>query len=291
MIIDSHVHISYLGKKKKNLFDVKTELLASMKKYGIGYSIAIPDNVPNPQCAGIKTLAKIIKEEKQFFSMGTINIFEDLNGQIKKLENLVIAKKICAIKLFPGHDPFYPIDERCLPVYDLCVKYDIPVVVHTGANTGDMDCAKYNDPKYLVKIAKKYKKIKIVIAHYFWPRMEYCYKLTKDLKNIYYDTSAMADPEVVEATGGWDKVLQVLKKTVLKKPDNVLFGTDWPMCPVKKHIQMIKDLKLDSKMEKRFSFLMRLICINWKFYDVCHIVNYKKIKNKITTTVISCCFL
>lgn len=113
MIIDSHVHMSYLGEDKKNLFDVKKVLLASMKKYGIGYSIAIPDNVPNPQCADMKTLVKIINGDKRFFSMGTINIFEDLNGQIKELKTLVMAKKICAIKLFPGHDPFYPINERC----------------------------------------------------------------------------------------------------------------------------------------------------------------------------------
>lgn len=97
MIIDSHVHISYLGEEKKYFSDVKKDLLASMKKYGIGYSIAIPNNMPNPQCAGMKTLAKIIKDEKQFFSMGTINIFEDLNRQIKELEILVVAKKIYAI--------------------------------------------------------------------------------------------------------------------------------------------------------------------------------------------------
>jgi len=85
--------------------------------------------------------------------------------------------------------------------------------------------------------------------------MEYCYKITKDLKNIYYDTSAIADPEVVKATGGWNKVLQVLKKTVSRKPDSVMFGTDWPMCPVNKHIQLIKELKVDSKMEKKIFFL------------------------------------
>jgi predicted TIM-barrel fold metal-dependent hydrolase len=254
MIIDSHTHLSYVGENKKSFIEIKKELLASMKKYGIGYSVVIPDNVPNPQCADMKTLAEVIEDEKQFFSMGTINIFAGLNEQIKELEHLIIAKKICAIKLFPGHDPFYPTDERCQPVYDLCLKYDIPVVFHTGANTGNLECAKYNDPKYLVEIAKKYKKIKIVIAHYFWPKMEYCYELTKDLKNIYYDTSAMADPEVVEASGGWDKVLQILKKTVLKKPSNVLFGTDWPMCPMEKHLQMIKDLQLDSRTEEKIFY-------------------------------------
>ena len=255
MKIDSHLHISYLGEKKKNLFDVKKELLESMKQFGIDYSIAIPDNVPNPQCADTETMFEIIGDDKHFFSMGTVNIFQDIEKQILDLELLITTKKICAIKLFPGHDPFYPTDERCHLIYTLCVKHDIPVVFHTGANTGDTDCAKYNDPKHIVEIAEKYKTLKIVISHFFWPKMEYCYEITKDLKNIYYDTSAMADSEVVEATGGWDEVVQILKKTVLLKPDNVLFGTDWPMCPVDKHIQLIKDLKLDTKTEEKIFFL------------------------------------
>ncbi|MDD4607384.1 MAG: amidohydrolase family protein [Patescibacteria group bacterium] len=255
MIIDSHLHISYLDEEKKNLFEVKKELLESMKKYGIDYSIVIPDNVPNPKCADMKTMFEIIGDDKQFFSMGAINIFQDIEKQILNLESLIMAKKICAIKLFPGHDPFYPTDEKCQPVYDLCTEHDIPVVFHTGVNTGDDDCAKYNDPKYLVEIVEKYKTLKVVISHFFWPKMEYCYEITKDLKNIYYDTSAMADDEVIETSGGWDLVVQTLKKTVTKKPDNVLFGTDWPMCPVDKHIELIKDLGLDSKTEEKIFFL------------------------------------
>lgn len=251
MIIDSHLHISYLGKGKKNLFDVKKELLESMERFGIKYSIVIPDNVPNPQCADMETMFEIIDGEEQLFSMGTIDIFQDIEKQISRLESLIAAKKICAVKLFPGHDPFYPTDERCLTVYDLCAEYHVPIVFHTGANTGDTDCVKYNDPKYIAEIAEKYKNMQIVISHFFWPRMEYCYEITKDLKNIYYDTSAMADDEVVESSGGWDKVVKILRKIVLLKPNSVLFGTDWPMCPVDKHIQLIKDLELDSKTEEK----------------------------------------
>jgi predicted TIM-barrel fold metal-dependent hydrolase len=236
---------------ERDFFDVKRELLDSMERHGISHSIAIPDNVPNPRCADTEALAGVIAGDKRFFMMGTVNIFQDIAPQIKKLEALIAANRICAIKLFPGHDPFYPTDERCQSIYELCARQDIPLVVHTGINTGDTDCAKYNDPKYLVEIAEKYESLKIVISHYFWPQMEYCYELTKDLENIYYDTSAMADPEVVEATGGWQDVLQVLEKTILKKPGNVLFGTDWPMCPVDKHIQLIKDLKLDAETEEK----------------------------------------
>jgi hypothetical protein len=252
MIIDSHIHVPSLGEKHKDFADIKKGALESMKKNNISHSIVIPDNVfTNPDCADIDTLLKTIENDKRFFAMASFNIFTDIEAQINKFENLIIDKKICAIKLFPGHDPFYPIDKRCAPIYELCVKHDIPVVVHTGVNTGNLDCAKFNDPKYLVEIAGKYRDLKIVISHFFWPEMEYCYMLTDDIKNIYYDTSAMADPEVIDLTGGWEKVVMVLKKIVLKKPDQVMFGTDFPMCPVDKHIQMIKDLKMDCQIEEK----------------------------------------
>lgn len=251
MIIDSHTHISCPEKETKNLSQVKSELLASMEKYGIDYSIVIPDNVPNPKCADMDILAQIIDGEKKLLMMGTVNIFQEIESQIKKLETLLANRKICAIKLFPGHDPFYPIDKRCFLVYELCKKYDLPVVIHTGENSGDKECAKYNDPKFLVEIADKNPQLKIIISHFFWPQMEYCWEVTKDFSNIYYDTSAMADPEVVEATGGWNKVLAVLKKAIENKPDNVLFGSDWPMCPIDQHLQLIKDLGLAKTVEEK----------------------------------------
>lgn len=110
--------------------------------------------------------------------------------------------------------------------------------------------------------------------------MDYCYEMTKDLKNIYYDTSAMADPEVAEATGGWNIIVDILKKTVELKPDNVMFGTDWPMCPVDKHIQLIKDLELDAKIEEKIFFLTQLIFVNLKFCDAHHITACMRFKKK-----------
>ncbi len=254
MIIDSHLHISYLGENKKNLFEVKKELLKSMTKFGIKYSIVIPDNIPNPKCADMKTMFKIIEGEKKFFAMGTINIFQNMEKQLLNLESLIKKKKICAIKLFPGHDPFYPTDKRCHSIYKLCVKYNIPIVFHTGININNESYAKHNDPKYIVDIVKKYENLKIVIAHFFWPKMEYCYQKTKDFKNIYYDTSAMADKDVVNITGGWEKVVKILKKTALLNPNNIIFGTDWPMCPVDRQIKLIKNLNLDHKAEKKVFF-------------------------------------
>ena len=64
MIIDSHLHLSYL-KRNKNFFDIKDKLLSLMKKNNIDYAIVIPDNISNSQCADMETIFKVIKNFKK----------------------------------------------------------------------------------------------------------------------------------------------------------------------------------------------------------------------------------
>jgi predicted TIM-barrel fold metal-dependent hydrolase len=81
--------------------------------------------------------------------------------------------------------------------------------------------------------------------------MEYCYEITKNVPNIYFETAAMGDPEVIKATGGIDIVQKILAQTIKDRPDQVIFGTDWPMCKLEDHINLIKSLQLDSTTEKK----------------------------------------
>jgi uncharacterized protein len=118
----------------------------------------------------------------------------------------------------------------------------------------DNKCSKYNDPKYLVQISKRYPRLKIGIAHFYWPKLDYCYEVTKNNPNIYFDISSMADKEVIKKSGGIEKVVSILKKTVNNRSDKVVFGTDWPMCKIKDHIDIIESLKLKSDIRKKIFY-------------------------------------
>ena len=154
---------------------------------------------------------------------------------------------IKGFKIFPGHDPVYPTDRRWLPVYQLCIKYNLPLIIHTGINTNNRKCAVYNDPKHIVKVARTHPELKIIIAHYFWPELDYCFSITNDFHSIYFDISGLADPEVVDASGGIERVKAILVKTIRRRVDSLIFGTDWPMCDVKKHIDLIDSLNLTQE--------------------------------------------
>ena len=255
MIIDSHVHISLYENNAQSLEESRDLLLQEMARNGIEYAIVIPDNLENKD--DIADLAKAIELTngyKEFFLLGSPQIIQRGNSEIQKYRELLESGTVKGIKLFPGHDPYNPTDQRCLPYYELLQKLGCPVVFHTGDISSDPNIQNplfYNDPKYIVEIADKYPKLKVIITHYFWPKIEYCYEITKNSPNIYFELAGTADPEVLEKSGGIEKMINVLEKTIQNRPDKVIIGTDWPMCDIKKQIDLVKSLKIDEDERER----------------------------------------
>jgi len=240
-------------KRGGNFVDSKKILLKDLKRNRIDYAILIPDNVTGSEIGDLDTILELTKNDKQLFLMGTLNILKDTKSILNRLDSLFECQRIVGIKIFPGHDPIYPTDVRLIPVYELCIKYNLPIVIHTGWNSQNPGVAKYNDPKYIIRIAKKFPRLKIVISHYFWPKVEYCYDLTKSFQNIHFDTSGLADDEVIRETG-LKKIEKVLTDTTVERPDNILFGTDYAMCDIKKHVDFINTLKLTRRQKGRIFY-------------------------------------
>ncbi|MBU4369888.1 amidohydrolase family protein [Patescibacteria group bacterium] len=261
MIIDSHIHISFL-RKKKNFSQVRDNLLLNMRKNRIDYSIVIPDNIANSQCADLETVMSLIKSELNLYMVGTLRVSQVNKVNLLKIEKLFQKKIIRGFKIFPGHDPVYPTDKRWCSMYKLCVKYNFPLIIHTGINVDNRRCAKYNDPKHIIKVAEKYPKLKIIIAHYFWPKLDYCFSITNGFDNIYFDTSALADPEVIRMSGGIKKMKEVLTKTIKRRVKSVLFGTDWPIGNVKKHINLINSLRITEEEKHKVFYKNALYLFN-----------------------------
>lgn len=260
LIIDCHRHLS-ITEENETYEDAAKALLLDMEKNGVSRSVIIADNVEESGTADIETLFRIFDSHEEILLMGAINPFDQPEDKLARIEKLILEKKIIGLKLYNGHDKIYPTDQRCFSTYELCNKYGIPVMMHTGANSGDSEAAKFNDPKMIVEIAKKFPKLKIVISHFYWPRLEYCYKVTKNTSNIFFDTSALADKEVIDESGGVQKVKSVLEKTIHDRNDSILFGTDYRMCKTKDHIDLINSLEITDDLKDRI--------FSKNFLDIC----------------------
>lgn len=255
MIIDSHVHISLYNDNATSLPGAFEFLLKTMKKNGIEYAIVIPDNIEgSDNIADLDRAISLIGDRKNFFLLGSPQIIQRGSSELEKYRLLLESGKIKGLKFFPGHDPYYPTDPRCFPYYGLCASLGAPVLFHTGKNSGDSECAKWNDPKYIIEVAKKFPQLKVVITHYYWPKMDYCYEITKGINNIYFELAAVADEEAVSESGGLEKVKEILRKTVSDRSDQVIFGTDWPMCKTEDHIKLVRSLGLGSDIEDKIFY-------------------------------------
>lgn len=251
-IIDSHLHLP-VRKYLLSIEQQKEELLSELIKNSIDKGIVIPDNVEKSAIGNLKQCIQLFEDFPNIYIFGTVNILEDnLEEKLFELDKYFSSDKIIGLKIFPGHDAHYPNDKRLDPFFELCIKYDKPLVIHTGENSGDSECSKYNDPKYIVEIAKRYPSLKIVISHLFWPKVEYCVDITKDSQNISYDTSGLADEEVVLKTGK-EKIKKALEDLVKKYDKKILYGSDYGMCDIGEHIELVNSLDI-SKDQKEDVF-------------------------------------
>jgi predicted TIM-barrel fold metal-dependent hydrolase len=175
--------------------------------------------------------------------MGTIDIQTQGDAWVAYLDDLIARRRIIAIKIFPGHDPIYPTDPRLAPVYAMCQRRQVPMVIHTGCNSNHPEVAQYNDPRHIVEVARQYPQMNIVIAHYFFPEVDYCYNITRTYPNITFDTSGLADAEVIAATGA-ERIRSVLLKTLQDDPKKIIFGTDYAMCTFHEHLELVNSLPI-----------------------------------------------
>ena len=248
MIIDAHVHLPEKNEQRR-YEESKAQLLTDMQQAGVDHAILIPDNVSPSSIGDLPTCLELVKDTPQLFLMGTIDIQTQGDAWIAYLDGLIAQRRIVAIKIFPGHDPIYPTDPRLAPVYAMCQARKVPMVIHTGCNTNHPEVAQYNDPKHIVQVARQYPEMKIVIAHYFFPEVDYCYATTRPYPNIFFDTSGLADAEVIAATGA-ERIRSVLLKTLQGDPKKIIFGTDYAMCTFQEHMALISHLSITEAVRQ-----------------------------------------
>lgn len=248
MLIDAHTHLPVLSDPNPYPQALQ-KLLADLDADGGDYAILIPDNEAGSAIGDLQTCLELVEGEPRIFLLGVIDLETQGEAWIARLEQLLRQRKIVGMKIFPGHDPIYPTDPRLYPVYQLCQELHAPMMIHTGLNPGRPETAQFNDPKYIIQVAQDYPALKIIIAHYFFPQVDYCFELTRPFENIYFDTSGLADEEVIELTG-LERIRSVLKKTLQDSPQRVIFGTDYNMCSRQAHIDLIDGLGLEPQVRE-----------------------------------------
>ena len=239
MIIDAHVHLP-VGEASDSLQQKKDKLLQEMKNNRVDKCIVISDSYLDSAIGSMDECVELFKETQSVYVVGGISPLVAFKAQLEKLKDYLDKKLVAGIKLFTGHEEFYLTDESLREVYELAVQYNVPVLFHSGWNSGQ-----YSNAESVAEVARQYPELKLICCHCFYPEIDNC-RLLSEYSNVYFDISSVADDEAIS-----EDMKVKIKKLIEMAPERVLFGSDYSGCSQKAHIEFVRKLQLNEGVEKK----------------------------------------
>jgi uncharacterized protein len=259
-VIDCHVHLNYYNniQKRKRITSLKdrlTELLQTMSNNNIDYSIVLTSykiDIERPSTSDIIDILKN-KEHKLGIVAGfTIDNHND--EYFRKCREWLKDGLIKGIKLYCGYEYYYPYDKRYQKIYDICIEYKVPVMIHTGDTFSSTSKVRFAHPLNIDDIAVDNSELTIIMCHLGNPWLLDCQEILYKNKNVYADISGLV-------TGNFTlydqryytyKIKELL--SYLKMPHRLLYGTDWPISNIESYIKFVDKLKLTKQSRELLFF-------------------------------------
>ena len=98
---------------------------------------------------------------------------------------------LAGLKLHPGKQGFHPASEKMFPIYELCIKYNKPVIFHSGISWEPGALSECCRPIHFEPLAVRYPQLRFCLAHMGFPWVTEAAALMAKYPNIYADTGLM----------------------------------------------------------------------------------------------------
>jgi predicted TIM-barrel fold metal-dependent hydrolase len=252
-IIDVHTHYfpGEIAKKTIDYLSAKgmarafgegalESLKEFMEKDGVAISINAPIATKPEQVVSINR--KMIEHNKtggNVVCFGTMHPLFSRIGNVEEEIEFLAKNGIKGIKMHTEYQEFYPDNGTLNRIYNACVKNNLVILFHAGADAAFDINSTHGTPKRFAAMLKSNSQLKAILAHLGGFRMwDEVYKSLVG-KNVYFDTAYTDEME--------DSVF----KGIIKEhgPDKVLFGTDFPWERAAVIIKKIEK-NIESKEEK-----------------------------------------
>jgi predicted TIM-barrel fold metal-dependent hydrolase len=127
------------------------------------------------------------------------------------------------LKLHPVHGGFAPNDPALYPVYGLCQREGLPVVIHCGTSVFPGSTNRYADPILIEDVARDFPDLTVVLAHggrgWWYNAAAF---LASMRPNVWIEISGLPPKKLPEYYARYD---------FGRLAEKMIFGTDWPGVP------------------------------------------------------------
>ncbi|WP_261134131.1 amidohydrolase family protein [Bacillus sp. Marseille-Q3570] len=256
-IIDAHMHLSKIESFHKTALDLSGVDYSSegiLEEYeeagvriGIGMGLAEVEHNGFPDESARTPMGLDLADQAvPIVYCAGINPYQLDEDAMVRLRSEVQKPEVVGLKIYLGYYPFYAYDGVYEPVYELAKEFDLPIVFHTGDTYSERGLLKYAHPLTLDEVAVKHREINLVMAHFGDPWTLDGAEVVYKNRNVFADLSGLVVgtgediKRYKESPRFFNHLLHAL--TFTDNYSKFLFGTDWPLVPVKPYIEFIKSI-------------------------------------------------
>lgn len=256
-VIDTHMHINFQRPQSKQLAKkvglryTPAGLLREMEENNIvrGLIMSVPG-----QLEDIKNFIK--KYPDRFWVAGSADPENVSEESLADLETEMDKGTIRAVKFYTGYRHYYPDEEACIPVYRLAMKYDMPVIFHTGDCVSPMARLRFSHPLAIDDLAFRFPDLKIVMAHMGNPWIQDAAEVIFKNENVYADLSGLITGLPEDYKDEYrERLLEQLESAIYYcGADNLMFGTDYCLASHADSLDFFSKLRIKRTDMKKFLF-------------------------------------
>jgi predicted TIM-barrel fold metal-dependent hydrolase len=156
---------------------------------------------------------------------------------------------LVGINLTPFEHRMFADDRRYYPIYAKCCELGAFVVVHSSVNFSRGDINEYGHPRHLDVVASDFPDLRIVANHAGWPWLMDMVAVAWRHPNIYISPAGQRFRYFAKPGSGWEPLLNY-GNGLLK--DRVLYGTTWPLLPLRRTVREVNELPLAADVKSKW---------------------------------------
>jgi predicted TIM-barrel fold metal-dependent hydrolase len=220
-----------------------------MKDNGISEVVALASYIDGFKITN-EDLIELASTDDRIIPVGSIDPNPRKMG---RLEEHLKKKQLRGVKIYSGYMQYGPNEPFLETIYELCERYNVPALFHTGDTLTSSGKLKHALPILIDEIATNHRRMKLVLCHFGNPWIMDAAELLYKNPNVLADLSGLVIGNDRKYTPKYIKSLRDSIKQAIafigKVEGKIVFGSDWPVCRIDRSLEFVRSLGLDRKEE------------------------------------------
>ena len=135
----------------------------TMQSNKVDYAIIISSYIVNQERPSTSEILSMVEKYENIKVVAGYSINNHTDNDVKEYIEYLKNGKIKGLKIYPGYEHYYPYDPKYQKIIDLCIEYDVPLMIHTGDTYTPKGKVRFAHPLNVDDVSVDNPELKIII--------------------------------------------------------------------------------------------------------------------------------